>query len=105
VRLSPRWTAAQVKDVSVVVRYEASQGYVAYRFRHDKAAKAVEITLTGSGRKAELRVLLPKAARRLAAATVDGRPATAAVEAVEKSRYAVLSVELGRPRKVRIAYG
>jgi hypothetical protein len=105
VRLSPRWTAARVQDVSMVVRYEASQGYVAYRFRHDKAAKAVEITLTGSGLKAELRVLLPRGARRVARATVDGRPAMAGVETVEKSRYAVLSVELGWPRKVRIAYG
>jgi hypothetical protein len=46
-----------------------------------------------------------EAARRVARATVDGRPATAAVEVVEKSRYAVLSVDLHRPRKVRIAYG
>jgi hypothetical protein len=100
-RLSSPIRAAMLSSVSCAW----AEALPTWRFRHEKAAKAVEITLTGSGEKVELRVLLPKGARRVARATVDGRPATEGVQTVEKSRYAVLSVELSRPRKVRITYG
>jgi len=104
VRLSPRWNAAGVASVAVTARYAASDGYVSYTYAHDAAARTVEVTLTGSGDEAELRLLLPAGATGVGAVKLDGRPAQAGEERVEGSVYAVLAVALGRPATVRVAY-
>ena len=104
VRLSPRWTAAGVKEVALTARYAASKGYVSYRFRHDEAKRAIDIELTGGGRGVTLRVLLPRGART-AEATVDGRKAEVAIERIESSLYAVMDIPLPGPARVRVRYG
>lgn len=104
VRLSPRWTAAGVDTVSITARYPASQGYLAYQYRHDAANRTVEMTMTGSGETAELRVLLPEGVRVVRGATVNGQPATVGTERVEESLYATLPVGLGQPATVRVEY-
>jgi hypothetical protein len=104
VRLSPRWTAAGVSRVSIVVRYPASKGYVAYEYAHHAAEQRVELLITGSGRQLDLRVLLPTGATSAASATVDGRPAAVKTESVEQSLYATLPVTLAAPMHVNIQY-
>ena len=104
VRLSPRWVAAGVDAVRVCARYPASNGYLAYTYRHDAAARSVEITVTGSGEQVDLRVLLPADAGTTAAAAVNGGPAAVALESVAESRYASLTLGLNVPTHVRIRY-
>ena len=57
--LSPRWTATDVGRAQVIARYGASRGYVAYELEHQRAARTLRLTVTGSGRQLRLRVLLP----------------------------------------------
>ena len=104
VRLSPRWPAAGVPQAAVTARYGASQGYVAYRYRHDAKARVIELEVTGGGDGCELRVLLPAGAKRVAEATMDGRAMRARLEKVEKSVYAVLKVGLAKPTTVCVKY-
>ncbi len=104
VRLSPRWNAAGVGRVAVTTRYAASDGYVAYTYAHDAAARSIEVTLTGGGDLADLRLLLPDGARGVDSATLDGRAVDAGEERVEGSVYAVLPVALGAPATVRVTY-
>jgi hypothetical protein len=59
VTVAPRWTASGVTEARVSYRYAASQAYVAYRLEIDENSKTVNLTCTGSGEKAHLRVLLP----------------------------------------------
>lgn len=104
VELSPRWVAAEVGEAAVTARYAASQGYVAYRYRHDPARHTIDLTLTGSGQAAQVRLLLPRGAHRIGHAAVDGQAVAVSLEKVENSAYAIVSVALGRVRTVSIRY-
>jgi hypothetical protein len=102
--VAPRWTAAGTDSAEVTVRYGASSGYVAYRYRHDPAARVVALALTGSGERARVRVLLPEGVPGVRRVEVDGRPAPHAVAAVEQSRYVEAELPLGGVRLVRVHY-
>jgi hypothetical protein len=102
--ISPRWMAAGVDSVSVSVHYPASDGYVAYRYRHDTAERRISVLLTGSGTSAVLRVLLPVGVTAVKAATLNAAPLSASVESVESSHYAVLPVRLGQVSEALVEY-
>jgi hypothetical protein len=104
VTLSPRWSAAGIDAVRATVHYPASDGYVAYDYHHDPAKKTIDLTVTGSGEQISLRLLLPAAAQRIVAATINGVAASAAVEHVESSRYATLALAGPGPVTVRMTY-
>ena len=75
--LSPRWPAAPgVSGAYVVARYAASGGYVAYRW--SRAEKELGLEATGSGAALHLRLLLPAAALRGLAVTLNGQPSSGA---------------------------
>ncbi|MEI6108386.1 MAG: hypothetical protein WCR49_15445, partial [Opitutae bacterium] len=59
--LSPRWNLTPAAAVKTVVRYAASQGYVAYTYAHHPAAREIQLTITGSGEKIDGHFLLPVA--------------------------------------------
>jgi hypothetical protein len=59
--LSPRWNLTPAAAVKTVVRYAASQGYVAYTYAHDPAARELRLTVTGSGEQIDCHLLLPAA--------------------------------------------
>ena len=102
--LAPRWTAAETDEAAVTVKYPACDGYVAYHFRHDRAARTLALRLTGSGDRCTAHVLLPAAAQRAGAVTVNERPVEFANSLVESSRYVDFVVDLPGPALVRITY-
>jgi len=104
VRLSPRWAAAKVPSAAVTTRYPASKGYVSYRYRHDSAARKIEIVVTGSGERAGLRILLPPEAKKVASASVNGSPVQARLETIEGSTYALMEAALCPPATVQVDY-
>lgn len=95
VRLTPRWGAAGADDVAVTVRYGASDGYVAYRFR--RTGGETETTLTGSGERVAVRIPWPDGDAR---ATVDGAPAPSRIEEREDGRHAVVEVDPRTPVRI-----
>ena len=102
--VSPRWPAAGTNEAKVVVHYPASDGYVAYDYRHDPAKRDIALTVTGSGERAECHVLLP-AGVAAAAAVTDGSTAVAfTTSRVESSAYADFTLALPGPRTARIRY-
>jgi hypothetical protein len=105
VTVSPRWTAADVDQVFVTAHYPASDGYVAYSYRHDAANRAIEVALTGSGDEGVVRLLLPDGTSGPLQALVDGAPAEVTEERVEQSRYAVVAAPLRSPVELRVRYG
>ena len=104
VQLSPRWVAAEVDEVAVTLRYPASQGYLAYQYRHDAAAKQFTMNLTGSGETVALRLLLPAAASTVETVNVDGTATPFSYEQVEESRYLCLPLTLGGLRRIAVQY-
>jgi hypothetical protein len=105
VRLAPRWTSAGVDKADVTVRYPASDGYVAYRYRHDRQAKQIEVQGTGSGKGADWHVLLPAGSGEKVTVTVDGRPVRAKVSMIEGSQYVDFQTSLDGVRYVVVQYG
>lgn len=93
VRLSPRWTAADVTDAQITARYPASKGYVTYHYRHDASAKRITLALSTSANEVTLRLLLPQGATTAKSLTLNAKPVATSLEQIEQSRYAVTTVE------------
>ena len=103
--LSPRWAAADVNQVKATLTYPASSGYVSYVYAHNPEAKTIQLTLTGSGQGAKLRLLLPGRAKAISSSTIDGKPIPAQLERIEESLYATLPLEsLQIPHEIQVAY-
>lgn len=88
--LQPRWTAAGVDEVEVMVKYPASGGYAAYKMQEEE--DGIHLTFTGSMEESEVRLLLPEG-KTVKNVRVNGRSAPVQMEQVEDSRYAVLEAE------------
>jgi hypothetical protein len=102
--VSPRWPAAGTNEAKVVVHYPASDGYVAYDYRHDPAKREIALTVTGSGERAECHVLLPPGVATATAVSDGSGPVAFATERVESSAYADFVLELPGTRTVQVRY-
>ena len=90
--VSPRWPVEpSVTRAEVVVRYPASDGYFAYRWQRDE--RGIQLYITGSGRTAYVRLLLPDTAGEEVTMTVDGVVVTPTIEWIGISRYASIALE------------
>jgi len=64
--ISPRWINTKANDVCVTIRYEASKGYISYKYKNIPEKKEIQIIGTGSGNRIIYHIQLPdkiKAAR------------------------------------------
>jgi len=84
-RFAGRWTATDVQRADVVIRYGASDGYVAYEWRRGQSE--LFLRWTGSGQHTRLRLLLPPDAGSELQATLNGQRIEATVTASGTSRY------------------
>ncbi len=84
--IAPRWSAAaDVEEAGVVVRYGASEAYVAYRWQ--RQPNGLSLRWTGGGERVHLHVLLPPDAPPELQATLDGKSVPATVSQAGSSRY------------------
>lgn len=92
VLLAPRWTAAGTEHAEVTAKYEASGGYVRYRYDAAPDGSKISLSVAGNAEHIDLRVLLPENVRvkRMA---VDGKTARHTIETVESSRYACVPLK------------
>jgi hypothetical protein len=88
--VSPRWSAADVEDAKVTVRYPAGRGYVAYHYR--KEGSGIDLHCTSCAEKTTLRVPLPPG-MHCDKALLNEHPVDFRVETVEETMYAVAEVE------------
>ncbi len=88
--LSPRWAATSPRGVYAVVRYPASDGYVAYTY--NRAATSIDVQISSSADRIRLRVLLPPAARDVTTVTRNGGAVPYTIETIRFSRYVVLDI-------------
>jgi len=90
VRLTPRWEAAGVDEVSATIKYEASGGYVGYTYR--KEGKTLALQLTGNAAHYDVELLLPeKAAAK--SVSVNGAAHPFVMRKVEQSAYCCFTLE------------
>jgi hypothetical protein len=101
VTLAPRWEAAGVRKATACAKYEASGGYLRYRYAFAPRGKRLTLEFTGSGAEFELAILLPRGLRP-GAATLNGRAVAVATRRVEGSAYACLDVCGVRAHKLQL---
>ncbi len=102
--LAPRWDLGEPRSIRAVVRYPASQGYVAYQFACDPRAREITLMVTGSAATMAGHILLPPGTDAVAAVEVDGAPAAHRLSRVAASTYVDLDVPGHGAHVVRIAY-
>jgi hypothetical protein len=103
-RVSPRWPAGGTNTARVTIHYPASDGYVAYDYRHDPKKREIALTVTGSGEKAECHVLLPAGVAAATAVADGATPVAFTTSRVEASAYADFVAALPGPKTARIRY-
>lgn len=89
--LSPRWACAGVEKIEATAKYEASGGYLAYRYAFDKKRRTTAVTFTSSAREVDLEILLPRG-RSVKRLEVDGVETKARIKKVERSVHACAPV-------------
>jgi len=104
VTLAPRWSSAGVDSVHVTVRFAASEGYVAYQYKHNVNNQSIELIMTGSGNRVHNHVLLPDNFRSVKSVEDNGHPVEFKITAIENSSYADFDVELPKIHHIRICY-
>ncbi|MFH0756740.1 MAG: hypothetical protein V2B15_05600 [Bacteroidota bacterium] len=97
--ISPRWEAARVSWARAVIKYEDSQGYMAYRYRIDKHERTIHLTFTGTSTETDIRLLLPDQAG-VGRVLVNGTAAGFTVERIEGSGYVNLKLSGGGVQNV-----
>ncbi len=105
VTVSPRFVAAGINHAEVSLRYGPSNAWVAVNYAHNPEQRTIRVRLAGVSREARLRILLPAASH--SARVVSPKSLYAAIESMEQSRYAVMSLATGMaggPQDVTIQY-
>ncbi|HEY4302652.1 MAG TPA: hypothetical protein VGM73_17405 [Candidatus Didemnitutus sp.] len=102
--ISPRWTATKATHVSATIRYEPSEGYVAYEFSRATGARTIGLMITGGGQAIDCRILLPKDVAQARSVTCDGSATPFQRETIGESSYVDFALADGGPHMVTIAY-
>lgn len=101
---APRWIESKTDSVYTVVRYAASSGYVAYKFLHDRKARQLTWTITGSGDNIRCHLLLPQGVRTPRAIRVDGKEINYTRATVEQSTYVDFDLALTGAKNITVDY-
>jgi hypothetical protein len=95
VAISPGWPSAAVESVNVTINLAASDGYVAYQYKADSAAKTIDLYITGSGNQLIGHVLLLQNASSVTAVTAGNRSLPYKLSVIESPTY--VDFELALP--------
>ena len=102
-KVSPRWAAGEDDEAQVCLHYPASDGYVAYRYRHDRAAREIHLELAGSFDRMEVHCLLPQGASPQSVRCGDAAREFVAVT-IEDSCYVDFELPAACGGDVTVAY-
>jgi hypothetical protein len=56
----PRWESAGIRDVEATVKYEASGGYVSYKYKMLEKEKKLIVEFTGNAHTTRVKILIPE---------------------------------------------
>ncbi len=90
--LAPRWEAAGVDEVEATAKYEASGGYLAYKYKKENN-NLLNISFTGSSTETKVNILVP--AGKSIVSIVDNGQRISDIEMVnvEDSKYASMLIK------------
>ena len=85
--VAPRWMSTPAGKVDVTVRYEASDGYVAYEYEYLPKECKMAFNVTGNAPDMAFHVLLPKGVREVKEVRSGGKIVPVSYSSFEKSHY------------------
>jgi hypothetical protein len=92
VLLTPRWTTTDVTDVSATAKYEASGGYLSYRYQFDSQTRTLQMTLTSNSTDIQVEILLP-ANEQISWIKLNDEEPVYHLKQIEKSTYVCFPVK------------
>jgi hypothetical protein len=98
-RLTPRWEAADVDEVTACVKYEEGEGYVRYTYRRE--TDVLHMQVAANSEKRAFEVLLPQG-QTASAVRVDGEEVPFEISSIEGSHYACFAADGLAAREMRI---
>ncbi|HUI64066.1 MAG TPA: hypothetical protein VL126_04435 [Bacteroidota bacterium] len=104
VELSPRWASAGIDSTNVTVLFPSSNGYVAYRYRHQAEKKRFDLRVTGSGDEIRAHLLLPEGLKVVSSVSSGGRPVPHSESWIGESHYLDFALPLPAVQSVTISY-
>lgn len=104
VTIAPRWSSAAVDSVDVTINLPASNGYVAYQYKNNRAAKLIDLYVTGSGNQLKGHVLLPQNTSSVAVVTAGKKSMPYKISTIENSKYVDFELPLPSVQKIAIKY-
>lgn len=102
--VSPRWINTKANDVFVSVRYEASNGYVSYRYKIIPERKQIELIVTGSGNRIMYHIQLPDKIQTAKSVKRGNNNLPFRIFTIENTSYVDFVVNDSNPTTILITY-
>ncbi len=99
--IAPRWVAADVTGAATTIKYEASGGYVSYKYHFTSQDNEMDMVFTGTQEETDIRMLLPPG-KAVSEIMCDGAHPGYQMEIVENSGYACFDVKGSGVHKVML---
>lgn len=103
VSISPRWTVSKANEVKTLIKYDASNGYVAYNYNHSKDEKTIDLDFTGNGDEFDISILMPENASP-ERVLINGSETEFQTKSVRDSNYVLFNVSDLGVQSVRLFY-
>lgn len=104
VKLSPRWSSANVDSVNVTANLAASNGYVTYQYKNDRKSKEISLLITGSGKEINVHILLPENSESVQSVTVNNQLKDFKITKIESSKYVDFTISTDEVKSISIKY-
>ena len=102
--VSPRWLTSDAKNVDVTIRYAASDGYVAYKYKYLPQDQKLVMTVTGNAPVMDFHILLPKGFSSVKKVESNGLSLPVSYSSIENSKYVDFSSEIKSIKEVAIYF-
>ena len=100
--VAPRWMSTTAGKVDVTVRYEASDGYVAYSYEYLPKERKMAFDVTGNAPNMAFHVLLPKGVSEVKEVRSGGEVLSASCSSIEGSHYVDFSSDINGVQEIEI---
>ena len=100
--VAPRWMSTTAGKVDVTVRYEASDGYVAYSYEYLPKERKMVFNVAGNAPNMAFHVLLPKGVSQVKEVRSGGKVLPASCSLIEESHYVDFNSDVNGVQEIEI---
>jgi len=102
--VAPRWLTTSSDTVNAVIKYAASESYVAYNYVHDKTRRQFKLQVTGNGNKISYHLLLPAQVKKPVSVTVNNKLVVFSLNTTSGAVYADFESNAAGVQEIIVQY-